>query len=138
MPSHNHADDGKRAVVNGIVMNYGDAGSGLPLLLIHGYPLSRHMWRCQTEPLAMAGYRVITPDLRGFGSSDAPTGPYGMDLLADDLIALLDHLAIEQAVVGGMSMGGYVLLNMLERYPDRIKAACFLMTRAIADDDAGK
>ena len=138
MSSHNHEDNGTVAIINGLALNYGDTGSGTPILLIHGYPLSRHMWRCQTDALVAAGYRVITPDLRGFGRSDAPAGPYGMETFADDAVALLDHLEIDRAVVGGMSMGGYVLLNLLERYPARVSAACFLMTRATADDEAGK
>jgi pimeloyl-ACP methyl ester carboxylesterase len=127
-----------QAIVNGITLNYDDRGSGLPLLLIHGFPLSRQMWRPQLGVLPDAGFRVIAPDLRGFGDSDAPDGPYSMDLFADDLVALLDHLGIESAVVGGMSMGGYVLFNLLERYPERIRGACFITTRAHADDDAAK
>jgi pimeloyl-ACP methyl ester carboxylesterase len=61
-----------------------------------------------------------------------------MELLADDVVGLLDHLGIEQAVIGGMSMGGYVLLDLLERHPRRAAAAMFLVTRAAADDEAGK
>jgi pimeloyl-ACP methyl ester carboxylesterase len=96
------------------------------------------MWRPQRRALSEAGYRVITPDLRGFGESDAPDGPYSIELFADDLVELLDHLGIEQAVVGGMSMGGYVLFNLLERYRSRVRGACFITTRANADDEAGK
>jgi pimeloyl-ACP methyl ester carboxylesterase len=127
-----------QAIINGITLSYDDQGSGLPVLLIHGFPLSRQMWRAQLRALPDAGFRVITPDLRGFGESDAPDGPYSMDLYADDLVALLDHLGIESAVVGGMSMGGYVLFNLLERYPERVRGACFIVTRAHADDEAGK
>jgi len=127
-----------RGIINGISMTWDVSGTGLPVLLIHGFPLSRNMWRPQVTTLAAAGYFVITPDLRGFGHTDAPEGPYSMELFADDMIALLDHLEIESAVIGGMSMGGYILLNLLERYPQRVKAACFLNTRCTADDEAGK
>lgn len=127
-----------RAVINGITTAYDDNGSGPALLLIHGFPLCRLMWHPQIRAVSEAGFRVVTPDLRGFGESDAPDGPYSMELFADDLVALLDHLGIEQAVVGGMSMGGYVLFNLLERYPARIRGACFITTRASADDEAGK
>jgi pimeloyl-ACP methyl ester carboxylesterase len=127
-----------KAIINGIKIAYDDAGSGPTVLLIHGFPLCRRMWQPQINALVAAGYRVIAPDLRGFGDSDAPIGPYGMDLFTDDLIALLDHLDIDTAVIGGMSMGGYILLNLLERYPQRISAACFCQTRANADDEAGK
>jgi pimeloyl-ACP methyl ester carboxylesterase len=61
-----------------------------------------------------------------------------MDIFADDLIALLDDLQIDKAALCGMSMGGYVVLNMLERYPERVNAACFMVTRGGADDEAGK
>lgn len=126
------------AIVNGIQIAYDDDGNGPAVLLVHGFPLSRRMWHPQINALVAAGYRVIIPDLRGFGDSDAPDGPYGMDLFADDLIALLDHLEIDTATVAGMSMGGYIVLNLLERYPQRLSAACFCQTRANADDEAGK
>lgn len=125
------------AFINGISLAYDDGGSGLPLLLIHGFPLSRGMWAPQFEALR-GDFRIIAPDLRGFGESDAPDGPYSMDLFADDMIGLLDHLGITRAAVCGMSMGGYVLMNMLSRYPERVSAACFMVTRAGADDDAGR
>ena len=95
-----------KATINGISIGYYDSGSGPAVCLIHGFPLDRRMWRPQVMELASAGYRVITPDLRGFGESDAPEGAYAMDLFADDLAALLDYLNIGHAVVGGMSMGG--------------------------------
>ena len=126
------------SLINGINMAWDDSGSGPAVCLIHGFPLNRCMWSSQAKALAIAGYRVITPDLRGFGESDAPDCAYSMDLFADDLVALLDHLDVETAVIGGMSMGGYVLLNLLERYPERVSAACFIVTRSGADDEAGK
>jgi len=127
-----------KALINGINMTWDDIGSGPAVCLIHGFPLDRRMWKPQVMALASAGYRVITPDLRGFGESDLPEGPYGMDIFADDMTALFDHLDIAHAVIGGMSMGGYVLLNLLERYPERVSAACFIVTRSGADDEAGK
>jgi 3-oxoadipate enol-lactonase len=130
--SHHEVD------LNGITMAWDDCGSGPVVCLIHGFPLDRRMWRPQIDALAASGYRVITPDLRGFGDSDVPDGPYSMDLFADDLAVLLDHLGIRRAVFGGMSMGGYVLLNILERCPEKVAAACFIVTRSGADDEAGK
>lgn len=120
------------------VLTFDQVGDGFPLLLIHGFPLNRRMWRPQLAPLAAAGLRVIAPDLRGFGETPAGRGAWTMDAFADDVIALLDALGIERAAVGGMSMGGYVLLSLLERYPQRVAAALFLVTRAGADDVAGK
>jgi len=118
-------------------MQYDDQGAGQPIVLIHGFPLNRQMWAPQQAALAAAGYRVICPDLPGFGES-APLENASMDRYADAIITLLDQLAIDRAVVGGMSMGGYVLLNLLARFPQRLSAAMFLVTRAAADDAAGR
>lgn len=115
-----------------------DLGSGFPLLLIHGFPLNRKMWQPQLAPLAAAGYRVIAPDLPGFGDTPAPAASYSMDGFADSIVAHLDRLGIDRAAVGGMSMGGYILLDLLERYPDRIAAACFIATKSGADDEEGR
>lgn len=117
---------------------YDDAGSGPAVVLIHGFPLSRRMWQPQLAALAGAGFRVVAPDLRGFGESTPGEGPWSMDRFADDIVALLDRLGILRAAVVGMSMGGYVLLNLFERHPSRVAAAAFLFSRAGADDEAGK
>ena len=127
-----------KMTINDIDIAFDDCGDGPAVLLIHGFPLNRKMWQPQLLPLVDAGYRVIAPDLRGFGDSDAPLAGYGMDGFADDLIALLDGLKIERAVVGGMSMGGYILMNLLERHPERVRAACFIATKSSADDEAGR
>lgn len=127
-----------KAHLNGISLSYGDSGSGPAVVLLHGFPLTRDMWQPQEEALAQAGFRLITPDLRGFGESEVPEGPYSMSLFSDDVIALLDHLEIDRAVIGGMSMGGYILLNLLERYPERVVAACFITTRSSSDSETAK
>jgi pimeloyl-ACP methyl ester carboxylesterase len=121
-----------------MTLAYDDIGSGLPVVLLHGFPLCRRMWQPQMQALSAAGCRVICPDLPGFGTSQPQPGMVSMDAYADAVIALLDQLGIDQAVVGGMSMGGYVLLNLAERYPQRLLAALYLVTRAAADDPAGK
>jgi len=117
---------------------YDEHGSGLPVVLIHGFPLSRKMWRPQIEALAESGCRVICPDLPGFGESAPCAQPVTMSVYADALIGLLDRLDIDKAVCGGMSMGGYVLLNLAERYPQRLLGAMYLVTRAAADDAAAR
>lgn len=126
------------AFINGINLTWDDTGNGPPVLLIHGFPLCRMLWRPQAKALTAAGYRVLAPDLRGFGQSDAGSNTGSMEQYADDLIELLDHLGIEQVTAVGMSMGGYVLFNLLERYPGRISAAVFAVTRSLPDDDAGR
>jgi pimeloyl-ACP methyl ester carboxylesterase len=124
--------------INDIEIGYDDCGRGAPVVLLHGFPLCRRMWGPQVEALAAAGCRVIVPDLRGFGESGAGEVSPSMELYAGDVVGLLDRLGIERAVVGGMSMGGYVLLELLVRHPQRVAAAMFLLTRAAADDEAGK
>jgi len=107
------------------------AGSGLPLVLVHGFPLDHSMWFAQ-EPLA-ASLRLIAPDCRGFGSSDGP-GPESIVQMADDLVALLDCLHVATpAVVCGLSMGGYVAQHLAVRHPERVAALVLVDTRLEAD-----
>jgi len=126
-----------KARVNGVDIRFDDEGQGPCVLLLHGFPLCARMWKPQREALA-AGYRVITPDLRGMGGSGSGASPVSMADYAADQLALMDHLGIESFVAGGMSMGGYVLLEMLDAAPKRIRGACFLLTRATGDDEAGR
>jgi len=127
-----------QTTINGNRIAFDDFGDGPAVVLIHGFPLCRRMWKPQVEPLVDAGFRVILPDLAGFGDSGAPRLPGSVERYADDIVALLDTLGIDRAIVGGMSMGGYVLLSLLERYRERLSAALFIVTRAAADDDTGR
>lgn len=126
-----------RQTINGFEMNYEVAGHGPPVLLVHGFPLDRRLWAAQVDALA-EDYRVITPDLRGFGESEAPTGPYPMDLLAEDMRALLRELGIEQVILVGLSMGGYVSLAFWRLYPNVVRALVLADTRAAPDTPEGK
>lgn len=119
-------------IVNGITLRYEDVGSGPPLLLIHAFPLSGAMWRHQVA-FFQRQRRLIVPDLRGFGGSDAPPGPTLMDQFADDLAALLDQLGIAHAAVCGLSMGGYITFALLRRHQQRISALILADTKAGAD-----
>lgn len=122
-----------KAQLPGLYMAYTDQGAGRPLLLLHGYPLSRRLWVPQLDGLAGAA-RLIAPDLRGHGDSEAPAGPYTVAQLADDAAALLDLLGVtEPVVVGGLSMGGYVALAFQRRYPQRVAGLILAATRAGAD-----
>lgn len=120
-----------------VALHYEAAGEGLPLVLIHGFPLSGAIWQNQLAGLSDS-CRVIVPDLRGFGRSAAPAGGCTMDSYADDLVQLLDSLGVSRAVFCGMSMGGYVVFNLLERYPERVLGICLMVTRGGAEDEAGK
>jgi len=112
---------------------HADEGPGPVVLLLHGFPFNRSMWSAQLSSIGST-YRVIAPDLRGHGESDAPGGDYTMDEMADDVIELLDQLHIqEQVVLGGLSMGGYVALSLITRYPERFRALMLMDTRAGAD-----
>lgn len=122
--------------VNGIRLAYSDSGAGSPVaVLVHGFPLNRSMWDPQIGALRAAGARVIAPDLRGFGASEAgPPGPLTMDHHADDLAALLDALRVaEPVVVVGLSMGGYVAFAFWRKHAARVRALALLDTRASPD-----
>src|SRR6476469_8477398 len=113
-----------------------DVGRGLPVVLLHAFPLNRTMWEPQIATL-FGECRCIVPDLRGFGESPSG-GPYTMDRYADDVVALLDALQIEQAVIGGLSMGGYVAFNRWGRHRSRVRALLWATTRAAADTPEGR
>ncbi|HEU4828115.1 MAG TPA: alpha/beta fold hydrolase [Gemmatimonadales bacterium] len=123
--------DVRRIVVNGVSLALDVAGSGPAVLFIHGYPLDRTLWRHQVEHLR--GYRRIAPDLRGMGHSDAPDLGYSMGTYADDLGALLDALGVDEAVLCGISMGGYIALECVRRWRRRIRGLVLMDTRAEAD-----
>lgn len=116
---------------SGIRLAYDESGSGSTLLLVHGWPHDRTLWHAQLNGLATHA-RCIAPDLRGFGESDV-TGPFTVDQYADDLVALLDRLAIPDAVVCGLSMGGYVALAMWRRHRSRVRGLVLTGTRAASD-----
>lgn len=109
---------------------------GVPVLLIHGFPFDRTMWRHQVA--ALSRWRCIAPDLRGAGASSAPADGYSMARYADDLVTVLDALGVRQAVVCGLSMGGYILFELLRRHPERVRAAIFCGTKAEADSAEAK
>jgi len=99
-----------------IELYYEDHGSGQPVVLIHGYPLSGASWEKQVPVLLDAGYRVITYDRRGFGKSSQPTTGYNYDTFAEDLHALLNQLKLRDVVLAGFSMGGGEVARYLGRY----------------------
>jgi 3-oxoadipate enol-lactonase len=123
--------------VNGITIAYSDQGTGLPIVFLHAFPLNRTMWATQEHGLS-SQFRIITIDLRGHGESDAPLWRYTLDQSADDVRALLDHLAIQQALFVGLSMGGYILFAFYRKYADRMKGLILADTRAQADKEEEK
>lgn len=115
-----------KACINGNWMAYDDVGVGPAIVLIHSFPLCRKMWEPQVEALSRQGFRVVAPDLRGFGESISGEDAFEVSRLTDDVNDLMSYLGIGRAVVVGISMGGGLLLDMLERYPHRVAATCFL------------
>jgi 3-oxoadipate enol-lactonase len=114
-------------------MGYDERGSGVPVILIHGYPLNRKMWEPQLDALSDIA-RLITPDLRGHGESELLPGLNTMDEMAKDIKELIESLDIkEPVIVGGLSMGGYVSFAFYRNYPETVKGMILAATRATAD-----
>jgi 3-oxoadipate enol-lactonase len=123
--------------VRDIETGYDEAGAGVPVVLLHGFPFDRTLWREQTEALKDS-FRVVAPDLRGHGETEATDEPATMEEMARDVAALLDELKIARAVVVGLSMGGYVALAFYRLFPRRVRALLLADTRATADTEEAK
>jgi pimeloyl-ACP methyl ester carboxylesterase len=129
-----------QAVIGGTTLSWREAGEGADVLvLIHGFPFDSTIWRPQMEP-PPAGWRVIAPDLRGFGGSGPVPGgsKLSMDAMAQDVIGLLSHLGVRSAVFCGHSMGGYVTLALMRRAAGLARGLILSDTRASADSAEGK
>jgi pimeloyl-ACP methyl ester carboxylesterase len=123
------------ATANGITIGYDDVGTGLPVVFLHGYPHDRSLWASQLGALAVPA-RTLACDLRGFGESSGEAR--AISDYSADVIAWMDALGIENAVVVGLSMGGYVALDLWRTAPQMVRALALVNTRAAADDDAGR
>jgi YbgC/YbaW family acyl-CoA thioester hydrolase len=130
------ADDARRFTVNGVTLAVEVRGEGPAVLFVHGYPFDRSIWSHQVA--ALDGYRRIAPDLRGMGGSDAPDLGYSMAIYAADLAALLDVLGVEEVVLCGLSMGGYIAFEFLRRWRRRVRGLVLMDTRAEADTADGR
>ena len=112
------------AQINGIQMHYVDQGHGMPVVLCHGFPHLWYSWHRQMTALVDAGYRVIVPDMRGMGRTEAPADPraYDVDNITGDLLGLLDHAGVEQAVFAGLDFGAFANYDFALRHPERVLA----------------
>ena len=108
---------------------------GLPVVLLHAFPMSSAMWEPQLD--ALKDFRVLAPDLRGFGGSPL-TAPWFIEHAVDDVYDTLSSVGVEKAVLVGLSMGGYVALRAVEKNPSRVKALVLCDTRAEADANENK
>jgi len=116
---------------------YTTAGNGPDLVLLHPTPCDHRFWLRLVESLS-GKYRVILPDLRGHGQSEAGNGPITIKKLGADIVKLLDGLGIQRALFGGCSIGGYVLYELWREEPARISAMAFCCSRPQADADANR
>ena len=127
-----------RLTVNDHDLFFREQGTGSVALFIHGFPLDSTMWLEQIQMLSDAR-RCIAPDLRGFGRSAPSTRSIlSMEDHADDLVALLDALGVEQVDLVGLSMGGYVALALAERYPGRLRTLALVDTKSTEDSPDAK
>lgn len=133
-PQHTSA---LRMEIDDAEIAYTDTGQGKPLIFIHGFPFDQSTWQEQAAYFRKTR-RVITYDIRGFGASTAGRLFLSIPLFADDLVQLMDALKIPQAVVCGLSMGGYIALNAVSRYPERFEALVLCDTQCIADSAEAK
>ena len=118
-----------------------ESGTGTPLVLLHAFPLAASMWSAQLDGLpgtTGTDARVLAPDQRGFGGTELGDDEPSLDHVADDVALLLDATGIDRAVVGGLSMGGYVALAFARRHPARLAGLLLADTKATADTDAAR
>ncbi len=123
-----------KTTVNNLTVSYNDEGpeEAQAIIFIHGFPFNMCMWEKQVEALK-DNYRVIAYDVRGHGDSDAGSVYFSIDLFANDLIELMDKLELDKAIICGLSMGGYIALNAIGKYPERFDALILSDTQCIAD-----
>lgn len=126
-----------KKAIRGIEIAFDDEGIGSPIVLLHGYPFNRTMWRNQVEELKRH-HRVIVPDLRGHGETTVTPGVATMEDMARDVAALLESLEVSRPVLGGLSMGGYVALAFCGLFPVNARALMLADTRAQDDTEEAK
>jgi pimeloyl-ACP methyl ester carboxylesterase len=125
--------------VDGVRLAYEVAGEGRNVLvLVHGHPFDRTMWRPQVAAIAGADWRVVTPDLRGYGESEVVPGVTTLERFARDIAALLDHLGTSKVVIGGLSMGGQIVMEFCRLFPERVRAIVLAATFPRAESEEGK
>jgi epoxide hydrolase 4 len=130
MPANSSSDPWTHhfAPINGIRLHYVEAGSGPLVILLHGFPEFWYSWRHQIPVLAKAGFRVVAPDLRGYGESDKPRGvqAYQIELLTADVLALIHHLGYSSAHIVGHDWGGGIAWSMTMQFPTAVERLAIL------------
>ncbi len=110
-----------------------ETGQGVPVMLLHGYPLDHSIWQ-PLIPLMKDEAHLIMPDLRGHGQSPVPDGVYSMHCMAEDVLTLMDRLGMQKVILAGHSMGGYVALQFAHAYPERLEALVLVASHCFADE----
>ncbi len=128
-----------KIIVNHVSVSYDDYGpdEAPVIIFIHGFPFNKSMWNLQVEALKEE-YRVIRYDIRGHGRSDSGNEVFTIELFVNDLISFMDTLNIDNAILCGLSMGGYIALNAMEKYHERFDALILSDTQCIADTQEAK
>ena len=121
-----------KAAIAGTQVQYEVSGTGPAVVLLHAFPLNLRMWDAQARALEPT-HQVVRFDARGFGGTPPGDGLLTMERIADDAVALLDHLGISQAVFCGLSMGGYAAFAVARRHPSRLKGLVLADTRTAPD-----
>lgn len=128
-----------KIALNGISIAYDDIGGGdIALVLVHGHPFNRSMWKPQIDAASHAGYRVIASDLRGYGETSVVPGKMTLDIFARDIATLLDHLEVGAIVLGGLSMGGQIAMEFCRLYPQRVRGLLLAATFPQAETEEGQ
>jgi len=118
---------------NNVTISYNDVGEGtIPVIFLHGFPFDKSMWKGQLDSLKSSN-RVIACDIRGFGQSRDENTTLSIDLFSEDLLSFMDKLNIKKAILCGLSMGGYICMNAVKRFPERFEALILCDTQCIAD-----
>ena len=123
--------------IGGVAIAYEDAGQGVPFVLVHGHPFNRSMWRDQIAAFS-PHYRVIAPDLRGYGETTVIPGKTRLEDFARDIAGLLDRLNVADIILGGLSMGGQIVLEFYHLFPERVRALILADTFAQLDTDEAR
>lgn len=129
--SEMQSSEGQFVEVAGARIFYQTKGDGTPLVLVHGYPLSGELFREQRDGLSDE-FQVVTLDLRGFGRSETPNSEASLETYAGDVLAVMDALEIDQAIIGGHSMGGMTVMQMYKQAPERFLGMLLIDTAAMA------
>jgi pimeloyl-ACP methyl ester carboxylesterase len=124
------------ANVNGVKLCYEILGEGYPLFLIHGFGAKKEIWIAQT-PVLSKHFKVIILDNRGAGKSERPDTEYTMEIFADDINALMQHLGIDKANIAGWSLGGMIVQNFILKYPERVNKLILINTNHGFPDESG-